>query len=288
MITAFTRPRTLAEAVSQLHQAGDEGRIVAGGTALILMIQHGLVDPSVLISLDQVGGPSYRGIDLAGPHLRIGGGQTLAEVASSPLVRTPLPSLATACRQVGNIRIRNRATLGGNLAEADYASDPPAVLIAHQAVCRTLSPDGERLIPVGELITGFYETSLLPAEIITEVLIPLPAPGTRSSYLKYTSRSSQDRPCVGVAVNLRIDNGAVADLGVVVGAVCHTPQYYPEVCAKAVGRPADSRTWSEVAARYAERVNPLDDARGSAWYRTRMVKVIVHRALTEAARKDRP
>lgn len=286
MITEWRRPRSLAEAAVEITQAGDDGKIVAGGTALVLMIEQGLIDPSVLVSLDRVQDPTYSGIELVEGAVRIGGGETLAAVASHPLIRKHIPSLAESSGKVGNSRIRNRATLGGNLAECDYASDPPAVLVAHEASCRAVSPGGERMIPVQQLISGFYENSLEHGEIIAEILVPFSAAGTRSTYVKYISRSSEDRPCVGVAVAVRTAGDVVTDIRVVVGAVADTPQFFPEVLADAVGKAAGPSTWMDVANRYAELIQPLDDARGSAWYRSRMIKVMVRRALAKAVQKD--
>ncbi|GAA2855984.1 xanthine dehydrogenase family protein subunit M [Streptosporangium fragile] len=286
MIGEFHRPGDLAGALEALADAGDEGKIIAGGTALVLMIEQGLVAPSVLISLDRVRDPMFSGVELVGRTIRIGGGETLAAVAAHPLVRQALPGLAEACRRVGNVRIRNRATLAGNLAESDYASDPPAALVAHRATCRVVSLDGERSVPVERLITGFYENALHEGEIIAEILVPVPEAGTRSTYVKYISRSSEDRPCVGVAASLRTTGGTVADIRVVVGAVAGTPQIFPDVLAAATAQAATPSTWKAVAAGYAELVEPLDDARGSAWYRTRLIDVMIRRALAEAAEKS--
>ncbi|MEU8248071.1 FAD binding domain-containing protein [Nonomuraea sp. NPDC048916] len=286
MIREFHRPRDLGTALDALADAGDEGKVISGGTALVLMIEQGLVAPSVLISLDRVQDPMFSGVELAGRTLRIGGGETLSAVASHPLVRDVVPGLAEACRRVGNVRIRNRATLAGNLAESDYASDPPSVLVAHRATCRVLASGGERMVPVERLITGFYENALDEGEIIAEIHVPVPETGTRSTYVKYISRSSEDRPCVGVAVCLQTMGGTVADIRVVVGAVTGTPQIFPEVLAEATGKAATPSTWKDVAARYADLIQPLDDARGSAWYRTRLIDIMIRRALSQAAEQD--
>ncbi|HLU58935.1 MAG TPA: FAD binding domain-containing protein [Pseudonocardia sp.] len=253
-------------------------KVVSGGTALVLMMRQGLVAPQSLVALWRI--PGLAGITRAGDVLRIGATTTLAEVAASPLVRSVAPSLAHACSVVGNPRIRNVATLGGNLAEADYASDPPAALASLGARCHATGPDGTREIPVRDLVTGFYETVLDHAELITHVDVPIAGPGRRATYLKYRTRSSEDRPCVGVAARLDADErGRVRELDVVVAAVAPTLHRVPAALDAAAGRAVDDALAGEVARSYAEAVEPLEDARGSAWYRRRMVEVLVRRAV---------
>jgi carbon-monoxide dehydrogenase medium subunit len=180
---------------------------------------------------------------------------------------------------VGNLRVRNVATLAGNVAEADYASDPPAVLACVNASCSVHGLSGPRSVLVRDLITGFLSTSLSPDEVITGVRIPLASPGERCIYLRYTSRSSEDRPCIGVAARAVLDDRSVTALDVVVGAVSGTPTSVPEVTDAVVGRSLDDAAIESVADGYADSIEPIDDIRGSAWYRTQMIRVFVRRAL---------
>jgi carbon-monoxide dehydrogenase medium subunit len=177
---------------------------------------------------------------------------------------------------VASPRVRNQATVGGVLADADYASDPPAVLAALGARAVLRSPRGERAVAIDELILGYYETCIAPDELLVEVLVP-PAP-ERAVYRKFRSRSSEDRPCVAVAATR--DDGRVR---VVVGAVAEVPQHFPDVCALADGQELGPALREEIARRYGERVEPMSDARGSADYRRRVTAVEVRRALEEIA-----
>lgn len=276
----FYRPATVPAALAAVADH-PYGKIVAGGTAVVLMLQQGLIFPTALISLAAL--DELRGIAVDGGTLRIGALTTLTEVAESPVVRRHFPSLAYACRRVGNVRIRNVATLGGNMAEADYASDPPAVLVTLQAVLTLRSATGERRVPAAEFITGFYSNALETGEIVTSIAVPLPAEPQRTVYLKYISRSSEDRPCVGVAARAAFDGERLQNLNVVVGAVAATPQHFADVVDKARQRRLTPELADEIAAAYAERVEPIDDMRGSAWYRREMVRVFVRRALEEVA-----
>jgi len=279
----YLEPTTVAEA-SELLKQHEGGKALAGGTAVVLMMQQGLLFPEALISLRSIDGLSD--INADDDVISVGSAVTLHEIASSSLLLERTPSLARACALVGNIRVRSSATLGGNLAEGDYASDPPTVLAGLDATVIAESGRGERTIPAGELVTGFYETALKPDEIITRVDVRALAPDERAVYLKYVSRSSEDRPCVGVAARARFADRSVDELSVVVGAVASSPQRFRHVEAEAVGTRLDSSVIERVADSYSQEISPLEDARGSAWYRKRMIRVFVARALADLASND--
>ena len=276
------RPETVDEAAMLLRAHGYEAKLLAGGTALILMYTQGLIRPRYLICLEHVGGLNYIRHE-PGADLRLGALTTHRAVERSAPVRENWPVLADAFHKVANVRVRNQATVGGVLAEADYASDPPAVLVALGARVRISGPDGERTLTVSELIQGYYETALAPDEIITEVIIPETAPGTRTAYLKFVSRSSEDRPCVGVAVLVRNGHGGVChELRVVVGAVTGKPQQFSEVEALAVGHQLDDARLKDIGRGYADSIDPLSDMRGSSWYRKQVIAALVPRAIKQA------
>ena len=275
-------PRSAEEAVSALAEHADEAKIIAGGTAVVLMLQNRLISPAYLVSLGRVDGLSYIRHD-PGTGLRIGALTTIRDLEMSPLVREHVPVLAETCDKVANVRVRNAATIGGNLAEADYASDPPAVLVGLRARVTALSSRGTREIPLTEFFKDFYETALAEDEIVTEVLVPEPAPGLRSSYIKYVTRSSEDRPCIGTAAFVDLDDqGLCRELRVVINAVAATPQEIADAEALARGQRLTDELVREVAERYAAAIDPLADLRGSAWYRTQMIRVFVRRAIEEA------
>ena len=273
----LARPNSIAEACRLLDEADGEAKLIAGGTAVVLMMRQGLIFPTLLVSLQRV--EDLVSIEVADGYVRIGAKATLNDVAVSDIVRRHAPSLARACQVVGNVRVRNAATLAGNLAEADYASDPPSVLACLGASCIAQGLDGTRSIPTADLVTGFYSTDLSRAEVLTEVHVPIPDPGEVTTYLKYVSRSSEDRPCVGVAASAILRDGAIEDLNVVVGAVSPAPAGRPEVCSSTTGRALDDATIRIVADGYADSIDPMEDARGSSWYRREMIRVFVTRAL---------
>lgn len=279
MSLQFLQPDTLAEALELLGHAPDEAKIMAGGTAVVLMLQHQLIAPEKLISLGRV--PGLAEVYPADDGLQLGSLALLRDVAGSAAVREDYPALGAVCEMVGNVRIRNQATLGGNLAEADYASDPPAILLALDASVVATRASGSRTIPLVDFFLGFYTTALEPDEIITRVFIPALPANSRMTYLKYKSRSSEDRPCVGVAAIAGFDGQVCTDLRLAVGAACETPRRLPEVEALGVNQNLTDDLIAEIAEGYARGIDTLDDLRGSAWYRTQMIRVHVQRALRE-------
>jgi carbon-monoxide dehydrogenase medium subunit len=274
-------PTTVEEAAALRAEHGDDAKLLAGGTALVLMLRNRLIAPRYLISLNTVEG--WRDVAYEpGQGLRMGALATIAQAERAPAVRERYPALADTYHQVANIRVRWAATMGGNLTEADYASDPPAMLIALGASVRAVGPRGAREIALGDLITDFYETALEPDEVLTEIVVPEPAPGTRSAYLKFQTRSSEDRPCIGIATTMRLnESGACDDLRVVVGAVAGTPQRVPAAEAMARGELPSAELFRAIGDAYAQAIEPLDDIRASAWYRKRMIGVLVARALEQ-------
>ena len=276
------RPTSLDEAVSLLAKDGDQTKIIAGGTALVIMLKNHLIAPSVLLSLDRLSELRYIRHE-AGVGLRVGGLVSIREAENSPLLREKQTTLASTFGKVGNVRVRNAATVGGNLSEADYASDPPCMLVALRAKVKTRSARGEREISLSEFFKGFYETALAPDEILTELVVPDLGPGSRSAYIKYVSRSSEDRPCVGMAaVVLTEPDGTCTDLRLVAGAVSEIPQEFKEAGAMARGQWLTDQLMEDIAGAFSAEVEPLSDLRGSSWYRKKIVRVMARRATQQA------
>lgn len=276
------QPASLDEAIAYLGTHAGETKILSGGTALVIMLKNRLISPVSLLSVGHL--KELRGIrHERGVGLRIGALATIREVEMSALMREKNSTLAETFGKVGNVRVRNAATVGGNLSEADYASDPPCVLVALRARVKAKSVRGEREIPVTELFKGFYETALAPDEIMTELIVPDPAPGSRSAYLKYISRSSEDRPCVGMAVVVENEpDGSCKELRLVAGAVSEVPQEIESAEAMARGQRLTDSLIEEISGAYAAGIEPLSDLRGSAWYRKQIIRVMARRAIQQA------
>jgi carbon-monoxide dehydrogenase medium subunit len=281
---AFLRPGSIAEAIGMLDQHGEDAKVVAGSTALTIMLREKLIEPAALVWIGRLPEPELSSIEVSDGSLRIGALVTHRDVERDATVKSALPVLAETFGKVANVRVRNQATVGGVLAEADYASDPPAVMLALDAEVEVRGPDGARTIPMSEFTLSFYSTAIESNEIVTGVRMPVPAAGTAAIYHKFVTRSSEDRPCVGVAgiVRMSADGSTCEDARVAVGAAAEIPQRFPELERELIGKPLDDAAIRTIAEGYADRIDTLDDMRGSSWYRTQMVRVWVRRALEDA------
>ena len=266
-------PRSLDEVLSLRAEYGDEATIIAGGSFLGIIMNQRFFSPTMLVALRSV--PDLHYIEADDSVLRLGAMTTHRAVERSEVVKDGWPTLAFNFSVVASPRVRNQATVGGVVADADYASDPPSMLAALGARVVAWSVRGkERVIPMEYFVLGHYETALEDDEIVTEVRVP--RSDGRSVYRKFRSRSSEDRPCVSVAAAR--ENGG---LRVVVGAVAERPQYFPEACALAEGERLDGELVAEIGHRYAQEIEPIADSRGSARYRRRVIAVEVRRALED-------
>ena len=179
----YHEPHSLDGALALLTRFGDDAHLIAGGTATVLLMRQGLLRPAQVVSLRAIDGLSEIARTPAG-GLRIGATATHRAVERSEAVRAYSPALVDAFASVATVRIRNQATVGGNLAHADPAQDPPPMLAALGASVMVRSPHGERTQVVETLAVDYFTTSLSHDEVITSVVLPPIAPGTREVYLK--------------------------------------------------------------------------------------------------------
>ena len=278
----YRTPKSLKEVQADLKQFGTDAKLIAGGTALVIMMKQRLVRPSCLISLRQVRG--LNGIAVKDGGLRIGGLVTHREVETSSLVRRRIPLLAETYRHVATIRVRNMATVGGGIAHADPNQDPPPTLIALGATVKVSSADGSRLIPLEEFFTDYYETVLKPEEIITEVLVPRVPPNSGVAFLKFLPRTADDYATVSAAAVVTLDRSkkSFADVRIALGSVGTTPIRARAAESVLRGQPVKPDALREAAEKAKEAVDPISDFRGSAAYKREMAGVFVRRALEKA------
>ena len=278
----YRTPKNLKEVHATLKEYGTDAKLIAGGTALVIMMKQRLVRPSCLVSLRSVRG--LNAIELKDGGLRIGGLATHREVEDSSLVRRRLPVLAETFHHVATIRIRNRATVGGGLAHADPNQDPPPTLIALGATAKATSPNGSRVIPLDAFFTGYYETVLNPDEIITELFVPKMAANTGAAYLKFLPRTADDYATVSAAAVLTLDKSkkTISDVRIALGSVGSTPIRATAAEAVLRGQPVKAEGFAEAAEKAKEAVDPISDFRGSAGYKKEMAGVFVRRALEKA------
>jgi carbon-monoxide dehydrogenase medium subunit len=271
------QPSTVDEAISLLQQRGEDAQLLGGGAMLSILLRQRVIAPDCLVSL--LGIPDLERIERTEDGLRLGATATLRAIESSEIVREAAPVLAEAVHLVGNVRVRNVATIGGHLAHADVHLDLPPVLTALGAGVVARGPAGERHIPIDEFFVGYYETALAAGEMIVAVELPRQPADLHGAYLKYCMLSPNDWPTVGVAAFLAADG---SDARIVAGSVAERPLRVPR--AESLLRGELRRDALIEASRlYAEAADPVDDVRGSADYKRRVTAVFVRRAVEAAA-----
>ena len=265
----YQRASSVREALDLAAAGGEDAKFLAGGHSLLPLMKLRLAAPQTLIDVGRIGELGY--IRDEGDHIAVGALTTHDDVSRSALLAEQLPLLAHAAGQVGDPQVRHRGTIGGSLAHGDPAGDLPAVMLALGASMTVRGPDGDREIPADDFFLGFLETALEPGELLTQVSVPKPA-SSGWSFQKFTKRAI-DWAIVGVAVQ----GGSVAlvNMGPTplrAGAV--------ENALASGAAPADA------AAHAAEGTSAPDDLTGSRGYREHLARVLVERALAEAATRS--
>jgi len=273
----FHTPTTLDEAFALLKTHGDEARVIAGGTALVVMMKQSLVVADHLVSLASI--PGLAGIEVRDGALHIGALTRHRDLETSPIVREHLPFLSDVYGRVATVRIRNSATVGGGLAHADPSQDPPAALMVLDARVRLVSPRGEREVAVAEMFRDYYETVLRSDELIAEVIVPIPSAAARTVYLKFLPRTEDDYATVAVAALAEVDGGVVRKLRVTLIAAGPTPVRAEAVEAALEGQAPTAEAIRAAADLVADAVDPMDDFRGAPDYKRDMAVVFTRRAL---------
>jgi carbon-monoxide dehydrogenase medium subunit len=274
----FLEPASLADACSMIHDLGEDCRVIAGGTALMLAMRQRMLTPAYLVSiarLDMLRGIAYD--PLRG--LRIGALTLHADVAASSLVQQHYPMLAQMAAHMANPQVRNQGTIGGNLCYADPATDPPGCLMALDAQIVLRGRKGERALEVDEFLVDYYTTALASDELVTEIRIP----PSRSAghYVRYLRTAAEHRPLANVAVRCEREGGACHEARLVVGASTAVPTRITRAEEFLQGRPMTQDAAAEAASIVAADIDPLSDMRGSADYRREVVEVVVRRALVK-------
>ncbi len=277
----LAEPATLSEAIALLDPDDPTVRPIAGGTALMLMMKAGVFRPTRLVSLRKLAPQHARIAAAANGALSLGAMTPLAVVERSPVVARAAPVIPRAMRRLSNIRVRNVATIGGNLAHGDPHMDLPPILIALGAEVAVAGPKGERTIAVEDLFAGYFETVLAKNELIAELRIP-PRGNTRAAYLKVTTGSAEDWPALGVAVALAGEGAAIKSARVVISAATEKAVRLKEAEKALAGAAIDDKALARAADAAADEAECISDVRGSAAYKRELVRVYVGRAVRQA------
>jgi carbon-monoxide dehydrogenase medium subunit len=278
----YVRPRTIAEALAYVA-AHDGAHLLAGGTAFTLLRKQGFMEPGPIVDLAGIAGLDAIG-ETADGGITLGAMATLRRVEASEIVHRLAPALRDVVSRVATVRIRNQATIGGNIAHADPAQDPPPILLVLDAEVEVAAAAGVRLVPMDGFFVDVFETILGPGDILTAIRIPPVAAVSRIGYEKFLPRTADDYATVSVAARLDVDaDGLVTDARVALGSVAAVPLRVPGAEAGLRGAPVSELPIDAAAEAVLVAVDPMDDVRGSADYKREMAAVWTRRLLRRLA-----
>ena len=278
----YHEPSSLDEALSLLGEHRERARVLAGGTDLFLRMRTGVLRPAVVLDLKRIAGlDGIRESEEGG--LRIGALTPHGDVEAAEAVRVRYPALASAARWVAGVQIRNRGTVGGNLCNASPAADLATPLLAFGARVRVAGLGWDRELPLEAFFVGPGRTVLAPDEILTEIVLPPPAPWTGSDFQR-AIRAAVDIALVNVAATLTLEpgDGVCRDVRIALGAVAPTPMLALAVAAALRGQRLTPEAIAAAARAAAAEARPISDVRASAEYRRDQVEVLTTRALERA------
>ena len=279
----YERATSVDHALELLERYGPDARLIAGGHSLLPMMKLRLAHPEALIDINDLSDLSYIKVD--GTDLRIGAMTRHRELLESALAGEHFAILHDAERVIADPIVRNRGTIGGSICQADPSEDLSAVFAALRAEAVIRSTSGERIVAMDEFHQGPYTTVVGPAEILTEVRIPI-RPGSGSAYQKVERRVG-DWAIVAAGAFLAVADGTIADVGIGLAAV--GAEHFRSAAAEEAlrGGPADEARFAAAARLAAEGCNPVSDQRGPADYKRHLAGELTLRALRKAAARAR-
>jgi len=276
----YHAPRSVSEALGLLGSLGSDAKLLAGGHSLLPMMKLRFALPAHLIDLNRIA--DLRGIREEGNEVVIGAMTVENELIASPLLRAKVPLLAEAPRLIADPQVRNRGTIGGDIAHGDPANDHPALAIAADANLVIQGPQGQRTVKAENFFQGTYMTDLAESEILVAIRVPAFAPGTGWAYEKL-KRKTGDWATAGAAVVLRLSNGNVSHVRIALTNVAPMALHATDAEAALLGQPLNDTSIAAAAAKAMALCDPADDLRGDRDYKTAMAGQMLKRALRAAA-----
>ena len=276
----YHAPRSVADAIRLLGQLGGDAKLLAGGHSLLPMMKLRFAQPAHLIDLNRI--DALRGIREEGATIVIGAMTVENELIASTLLQTRLPLLPEAAKQIADPQVRNRGTIGGDIAHGDPGNDHPAIAMALDATLVLEGPKGKRSVKADGFFHGTYMTDMAEDEILTEIRIPAFAPKTGYAYEKL-KRKTGDWATAAAAVVLRMDGGKVSHVRIALTNVAPTALRATDAETALLGQPLTEATIAIAAAKAMAITDPAEDLRGDRDYKTAMAGQMVKRALAKAA-----
>lgn len=275
----YHAPKTLDEAIALLGRLGDTAKILAGGQSLIPAMRFRLAAPETLVDIGRIRDLAY--VEERGDHLAIGAMTREHALEASPVVAASYPLLLDTARVIADPVVRNKATVGGNLAHADPANDHPATMLAYGAQVVARGASGTRTIAIDDLFVGLFETSLKPGEILTEVRIPRPTKSSGGAYLKI-ERKVGDYAVAAVAVQLELAGAAIKTIRIGLTNVSSVPMRARNAEAALAGKQPTDDVLEAAGKAAAAECDPSADLRGQIDYKRDLVRVLTKRAVRRA------
>lgn len=276
----YSAPRTLPEALKLLVQHGDDAKIFAGGHSLLPMMKLRFAEPGHLIDINRI--PELKGIREEGGLIKIGAMTTENELIDSALLQQKVPLLPEAARQIADPQVRNRGTLGGDIAHGDPGNDHPAIVIALNATLILAGPKGQRSVAAAKFFHGTYMTDMQADEILTEIHVKPFSAKTGSAYCKL-KRKTGDWATAAAAVVLEMSGGVVSSARIALTNVAATALDAQAAAAAIVGKPLSEATIKAAADAAMAICDPAEDLRGDIAYKTAMTGEMTRRAIRLAA-----
>ncbi len=278
----YLRPTTIEEATRFLGDNADDTLVIAGGTAAVVLLHLGVLRPQYVLDIGGIDGLRERSMN---GSLRLGALTSIRSIERDADIARDFDVLSHAASQVANIRVRNVATVGGTIAYGEPQTDTPVALTSLGATVEVAGATGRRDIAIADFYRGPYETALAPGELVVAVSIPRPESGSVGCHLKFTVGSPENKPVANVSAVLTMGpSGRCSGATIVLGAVGPTP-VVANAAAGLVGETPSDDLIKTVAATAAEETDPIEDMRGPVWYKRRIARVLVERALTCALQK---
>lgn len=282
----YSAPRSVAEAVGLLADGGASARVLGGGTDLLIHLRAGsdaarhLVDVKRIPELDVLTCDATSG-------LRLGAAVCCQRLADDASVRALFPGLAEAAALIGSTQIQNRATVAGNLCNGSPAADTTPSLIVLGAVCVLEGPRGRREVAAADFVQAPGRTALEPGELLVELRVPAPEPGSADAYQRFIPRNEMDIAVVGVAAAVTISGGRCTAARIALGAVGPTALIAAGAAQALIGSALDEPALQRAAEAARATARPIDDMRAPAEYRREITGVLTRRVVAEAARRAR-
>tara|TARA_B100000749_G_C18426657_1_gene466018 strand:+ start:420 stop:1301 length:882 start_codon:yes stop_codon:yes gene_type:complete len=279
----YENPKTLSEAIELISKYGDDSRLIAGGTDLIVQMRIGRRTPKVVINTKAVDEMNQLTCDNSG--LTIGAAVPCYKIYQNPEIISAYPGIIDSASLIGGIQIQGRATIGGNLCNAAPSADAVPVLIVNRAICNIASAKGTRSVPVEDFCTGPGQNILNPDELLVSLSFPKHDSNFGSRYIRFIPRNEMDIAVAGAGVSITLENEVIKSIHVALASVAPTPILVKKITEELTGTNLTPETLSRAGELAKEAATPITDMRGTIEYRKHLSDVLTKRALTDAIKR---